>query len=295
MRCTGIPVSVGIAKTKTLAKMANRYAKKKFREEGVFCADTEIRTSEILRFTRVADVWGIGGQYDQLLQANRFYTAADFLNAPKDWVRREMAVVGLRTQMELQGTPCIKWEDEEKAKKNICTSRGFGKLITSKVEVKQALATFTASCAQKLRKQSSCARRLHVFVQTNVHRKQDEQYFHSITLDLAVATNSTTELLKYAMTALNIIYKPGYKYSKTGVIVLDLVPATQVQLGLFDEKSREREGMMMQAMDGLNKSFGKDVVRTATQGFNKKWKLRQEHLSPRYTTRFDQLMVVKAS
>jgi DNA polymerase V len=134
MRCTGIPVSVGIAKTKTLAKMANRFAKKKFREEGVFCADTEIRNSEILSFTQVADVWGIGGQYDQLLQANGFYTAADFLNAPKDWVRREMAVVGLRTQTELQGTPCIKWEDEAKAKRTSVHPGALESLLQAKLK-----------------------------------------------------------------------------------------------------------------------------------------------------------------
>jgi DNA polymerase V len=295
MRCTGIPVSIGIAKTKTLAKMANRYVKKTRPGEGVFCADEDWKVKDILLFTKVADIWGIGNQYANLLEKNGFYTAADFLNAPEDWVRKEMAVVGLRTQQELKGVPCLKWEEEAKAKKNICTSRGFGKLITSRREVQQAIATFTAACAQKLRKQNSCARKVHVFIQTNVHRKEDPQYFHSITLDLTVATNSTRELLKYAMTALNIIYQPGYNYAKTGVIVMDLIPSTQVQLALFDSENREKDKNMMKAIDHVNKTFGKDVVRTARQEFNKKWKLRQQHLSQLYTTRFDQLMIVKAS
>ena len=294
LRCTGIPVSVGIAKTKTLAKMANRYAKKTRPDEGIFCADEDWKIKDLLSFTKVADIWGIGGQYDKLLNKRGFHTAADFINAPEDWVRKEMAVVGLRTQKELKGIICIKWEEESKPKKNICTSRSFGKLITSKREVQQAIATFTSSCAQKLRKQNSCATKIHVFIQTNVHRKQDKQYFHSITLDLSVATNSTPELLKYAMTALNLIYLPGYNYAKTGVIVLDLVPATQIQLGLFDAQDREKDEKAMKAMDNINKTFGKDVVRMATQEFNKKWKLRQEHLSQCYTTRFDQLMIVKA-
>jgi DNA polymerase V len=295
LRCTGIPVSIGIAPTKTLAKMANRYAKKTRPDEGVFCADEPWKINDLLQCTPVADVWGIGKEHAQRLNQKGFFTAAHFVKAPEDWVRKEMAVVGLRTQKELKGTTCIKWEEQARAKKNICTSRGFGKLTTCKKEVQQAVATFTSSCAQKLRRQNSCATKIHVFVQTNVHRRQDEQYFHSIELDILSPTNSTKELLKYAMTALNIIYKPGYKYNKTGVMVLDLVPASQVQLSLFETAGREKDKKAMEAVDSVNNAFGSDVVRMARQEFNKKWKLRQQHLSPCYTTRFDQLMIVKAS
>ena len=294
MRCTGIPVTIGIAATKTLAKMANRYAKKSMPANGVFCADAEWKLNDLLGFTPVNEIWGIGEQHQKLLAKNGFMTAADFIRAPADWVRKEMAVVGLRTQTELKGITSIKWTDAAQPKKNICTSRGFGKLITSKREVQQAVATFTSSCAQKLRKQQSCARRIHVFIQTNIHRKQDDQYFHSITLDLSVATNSTRELLKYAMTALDIIYLPGYKYNKTGVMVLDLIPASQVQLGLFDQGRNEKEKATMKAIDAINQSYGNEVVRMATQEFNKKWKLKQDHLSERYTTRFEELMIVNA-
>lgn len=295
LRCTGIPVSIGIAPTKTLAKMANRYAKKTRPDEGVFCADEAWKTSDMLSFTKVGDVWGIGREHAKLLTTNGFLTAADFTKAPGDWVRRQLAVVGVRTQTELKGTVCLRWEEGAKAKQNICTSRGFGKLTTSKREVQQAVATFTSSCAQKLRRQNSCATRIQVFIQTNVHRRQDEQYFHSVTLDVLSPTNSTKELLKYAMTALNMIYRPGYKYNKTGVAVLDVVPATQLQLSFFAKDHREKDTAAMRAVDSVNKAYGKDVVRIARQEFNKKWKLRQEHLSPCYTTRFDQLMIVKAS
>ena len=293
MTCTGIPVTIGLAATKTLAKMANRYAKKTPGTGGVFYAEPA-KVKDLLNCTGVMDIWGIGEQHQKLLIRNGFHTAADFAAAPAEWVRKEMAVVGLRTQMELKGIVCFKWNDEVKSKKNICTSRGFGKLITSKREVQQAVATFTSSCAQKLRKQQSCARKIHVFIQTNIHRKQDEQYFHSMTIDLTVATNSTSELLKYAMKALDTIYLPGYKYNKTGVMVLDLIPETQVQLGLFDQAKREKEKLAMHAIDGLNRSFGNDVVRMATQEFNKKWKLRQKYLSGRCSTRFEELMIVKA-
>ena len=296
MRCTGIPVSIGMAPTKTLAKLANRYAKTKCPTEAVFCADEDRKIQAILDFTEVKDIWGVGEQYHKLLNKNGFHTAADFINAPEAWVRKEMAVVGLRTQQELKGIACIEWQDEAKGKKNICTSRGFGKLITTKREVQQAIATFTSSCAHKLRKQNSCAQRIHVFVQTNIHRKQDDQYFHSITLDVTVPTNSTRELLRYAMKALDIIYRPGFKYNKTGVMVMDLIPANQIQLGLFEnDTSRVKEKKTMSVMDGINQVYGHDVIRMAKQEFNTKWKLRQNHLSKCYTTRFKDLMKVKAN
>jgi DNA polymerase V len=292
-QCTGILISIGIAPTKTLAKLANRYAKKTRPVEGIFCADEDWKIKDILESTCVQDVWGIGKQYHKLLKKNGIVTAADFINAPEEWVRKEMSVVGLRTQKELKGIACMLWEEDGKAKKNICTSRGFGKLIVSKREVQQAVATFASSCAYKLRKQNSCARKIHVFIQTNIHRKEDDQYFHSITLELPVPSNSTKELLKSAMKALDIIYLPGYQYNKTGVMVLDVIPDEQIQLNLFEDNG-ENDKAVMKAIDGINKAFGTDVVRMATQEFNKKWKLRRRHLSPCYTTRFDQLMIVKA-
>lgn len=295
MRCTGIPVSIGLAPTKTLAKIANDQAKQQFRDKGLFILRDQASAGLLLKSVPVEAIWGIGAQHAARLKSAGFLSAADFLKCPEGWIRKEMGVVGLRTQMELRGTPCIKWELAIPDKKNICTSRSFGRLITTKREVQQALASFTASCAKKLRKQHSCATRLQAFIQTNIHRKQDEQYFHSITLDLPAPTNVTTELMKYAMTALDMIYQPGYHYHKTGITVMELVPAAHIQLGLFDKAGRQREQRAMKALDELNAHFGGDLVRVGTQEFNKKWKLRQEHLSKRYTTRFSDLAVVKAS
>ncbi|MFL5742096.1 MAG: Y-family DNA polymerase [Flavisolibacter sp.] len=295
MRCTGIPVTIGIAPTKTLAKMANRYAKKTRPQEGIFYADEAWKINDLLQCTPVEEVWGIGPQHASRLRKKGFHSAADFVRIPEAWVRKEMAVVGLRTQQELKGISCLKWEEQAPAKKNICTSRAFGKLISSKKEVQQAIATFTSSCAKKLRQEGSCARKLHVFIQTNVHRHEDPQYFHSITLDLSVPTNHTRELLKYAMTALNLIYQAGYRYSKTGVMVLDLIPQTSTQMALFDGDDREQHARVTRVIDEVNGSIGRDLVRFGVQDFNKKWKLRQQHLSPSYTTRFDELPIVKAS
>jgi DNA polymerase V len=292
LQCTGIPVTIGIAPTKTLAKMANDCAKKL--KETVLVADTNATIQKLLQATGVQEVWGIGEQHASRLRKKGFITAEDFVGAPEEWIRKEMAVVGLRTLKELKGVVCIPLKETVANKKNICTSHSFGKLIQNKREVEQAVATFAAACAQKLRKQNSCARRIHVFIQTNIHRPEDAQYFHSISLDMPAATNSSAELVKQAMRALNIIYLPGYNYYKTGVMVMDLVPANQVQLGLFDAGIRERDGKAMKAMDAVNGKFGTDIVRTATQDFNKKWKLRRQHLSKRYTTRFSELAIVKA-
>ncbi len=290
-RLTGIPVSVGIAATKTLAKMANRFAKKHCRDQGVFVADGP-ELVKMLGATPVGDVWGIGPRYARMLEQHDFKTAADLVKAPEEWVRREMSVVGQRLLNELRGIPCLPFQPAPAAKKNICTSRSFGKLITSKREIRQAVATFTSSCARKLREEGSVARKVHVFIQTNPHRRQDEQYFHSITLELEVASNSTGELLKYAMKALDLLYKPGYNYMKTGVMVLDLQPASEVQLGLFDQQDRAKETRVMETLDELNRCFGRDVVRFGTQEFNKKWKLKQEHLSRSFTTRLSQVATI---
>lgn len=294
MRCTRIPVSVGIGKTKTLAKMANRYAKKTRPEEGVFCADSEEKNQEMLVATEVGDIWGVGRQQELKLRTHNFLTAADFVRAPEAWILKEMTVVGLRTQKELKGTPCIKWEEATPARKAICTSKSFGHLVTDKRELQQAVATYTSACARKLRSEKSCAKKVHVFLQTNLHRKEDAQFFHSITMNIPVATNATHELMRFTTTALNLLYQPGYKFHKAGVIVMNLVPQAQVQLGLFDTENRERADSAMKALDDINNLYGGDTVRPAVQEFTREWKLRAAYLSPGYTTRFKELPIINA-
>ncbi|HEX6334692.1 MAG TPA: Y-family DNA polymerase [Flavisolibacter sp.] len=294
LQYTGIPVSVGIAPTKTLAKMANRCAKKAG-GTGIFCATSPGEISAMLSATAIGDVWGIGPEHRSFLQQHQVYTAADFAAAPPAWVRRHLHVVGERTQQELRGVRCIGCQEESPRKKNICTARSFGKLITGRREVQQAVATFAAACARKMRNEGTCARKLHVFIQTNPHRRQDAQYFHSVTRELPVATSNTSHLVKHAMTALEMIYRPGFNYHKTGVIAMDLVPETQVQLALFENAAVPKDRAVMLAVDSINEDFGAEVIRPGRQEFNKKWTLRQEHLSGRFTTRFDHLVKVKAS
>lgn len=286
---TGIPVSIGMAPSKTLAKMANRYVKKKMPHIGVHIAVEPSAVDAMLQCTDVADVWGIGPQYAIFLKKHGFHSAQQLAQAPEEWVRRNMSVVGQRTLNELKGIPCIKWEEKKQPRKNICTSRSFGKLVTTKKEVAQALAKFTAACGEKLRKDGSCARKLHVFIQTNPHRAEDPQYYQSITLQLPRPTNSSHELLHYATQALNTIYRQGYKYQKAGVLAMDLVPEATVQLALFDGRNTAREQQLMKVLDQLNRAFGREMIRYAAQGYEQTWALRQEHLSERFISRIDQI------
>ena len=288
----GIPVTVGIAPTKTLAKMANRFAKKKRKDLGVHWAANDELIRDMLEATEVGDIWGIGKQYALFLTKHGFKTALDLTSAPEEWVRKNMTVVVQRLFNELKGIPALEWEFETPAKKNICTSRSFGKLQVNKEDIKEALCNHAAACALKLRNQQTCCKYVHVFLQTNSHRIQDKQYFRSITVNLETPSNFTGEIIKYAVKGFDIIYKEGYNYLKVGVIVMDLVPETQMQQSFFDTTDRKKNKSAMQAMDKVNKSLGKETVRLSAQGFEKRYKLKAELLSPCYTTNIGQILKV---
>jgi DNA polymerase V len=288
----GIPVTVGIAPTKTLAKLANRFAKKYRKDLGVHWLVNSQLMQEALQATEVGDIWGVGPQYAKFLQKNGFRTAADLAAAPEEWVRKNMTVVGHRLLNELRGIPSIEWEFEPPAKKNICTARGFGQLITDKRELSEALANYAATVAEKLRAQGSCTARISVFVETNAFRRDDPQYHRSMVLQLPVATNNTTALVKHALKALDIIFKTGYNYHKTGITALDLIPEGQKQRSLFHSDERPKDGRIMAVVDGLNRLYGRGQVRLAAQGYGKKWHLKQGMLSKCYTTRLSDLPVI---
>lgn len=290
----GIPVSVGVAPSKTLAKMANRFAKKTKKEVGVHILDTKEKIREVLGFTEVSDIWGVGKQYTQLLQSQGFNTALDLSEAPEEWVRKEMSVVGQRLWNELHGIACIELEEEPPAKRNICIARSFGQLLNQKQDVAEALANYTAMAAQKLRKQNSCTSVLQVFLQTNVHRQQDKQYYRSITISLPVASNNTLELLHYATIGLGRIWREGYNFKKVGIMMLDLIPSDQIQYGIFDQVNRHQNDRLSKAMDAINQHWnGKEMVKFAIQGYGRIWKLRQEKLSQCYTTRLSDILTIK--
>ncbi len=290
---TGIPITVGIAPTKTLAKLANRYAKKKQHGPGVHWLANPELTRQALENTSIDDIWGIGKQYATLLSRRGIHTAADLLRAPEDWIRDKMSVVGLRLLKELKGTPCLEWEFEKKRRKNICTSRSFGTVSNQKDFMIEALTNHAAACAQKLRREKSCAGKINVFIKTNQFRNQDQQHEASITLQCEVPTSDTMEIIKYTLKGLDLIFQPGHNYQKCGVIVSDLVPEDMIQGSLVDTVDRARNKKLMATLDHVNAALGNESVRFAVQGFEKRYRLKAEYLSQRFTTNMNEVLHVK--
>ena len=290
---TGIPVSIGMAPSKTLAKIANRLSKKKFKEIGVYVIDSELKRIEALKATEVGDIWGVGGQHQKKLKLKGINSAYDFSMLPDEYVRKEMSVIGLRTLQELRGIPSIEWTIDTPPKKGICTSRSFGKLCKDFRVLSEAVANFAANCAAKLRQQKTCCKEIHLFIQTNTHRTELKQCYRSINLQLPVASNNSSVIIKTALFGLNIIYADGYYFMKAGVIVSHLTPETVLQGGLFAQADSKKSNLVMHTLDNINAKFGKDMVRLSCQGYQRDWKLKSEKLSGRFTTNFNEIPVIK--
>lgn len=288
---TGIPISVGIAPTKALAKVANRIAKKfPDRTKGVYLIDSEEKRIKALKWLPIEDVWGIGRQYAKRLKAQQVFTAYDFTQLSDAWAKKHMAIVGLRLKQDLQGIPTLDLE-EVQPKQTIATTRSFETNYTTYDQLAERVSTFAASCAEKLRKQKSCCSALMVFIHTNGHRADLPQYSRNIVVTLPYPTNSTIELSKFALQALKRIFKAGYPYKKAGVIVQDFTPENCTQTTLFESRD-ERHIPLMQTIDQLNARFGQQKIRLASQDPKRVWKMKQEKLSPRYTTDLNDIIVI---
>jgi len=289
---TGIPISLGISSTKTLAKVASKIVKKNKGKNYLILNDKK-HIENVLKEFDVSDIWGIGRQYTKLLKNNSINTAFDFINKNKSWVKKNLKVVGERTWLELHGISCIEIEKHIQNKKQICTSRSFGEMISDFELLSQAVATYAARCSYKLRKQDSLAVSFMVFIHTNHFRKDLSQYAKNIIVKLPVATNSSNILIKYSLAALKSIYLPNYKYKKAGVIITEITSSTNLQGNLFTEPPSKKLNQLMKSIDEINNRMGRDKVRIASQGYNRKWKLKQEKLSPCYSTRLDESIEIK--
>jgi len=287
---TGIPVSVGMAPTKTLAKVANFYAKKS--PDGVYLLLCPADIENALQQLPVAEVWGIGRQYEKLLYKNGVETALQLRQLPDGWIQQQLGIVGLRLVHELRGISCLPAQLFTPPKKGICTSRSFGHGVTEPAPLQEAVANFAVRCAEKLRRQQSCANLLTVFIHSNPFKPHLPQYSNSITLQLPAAAQHNADLIQQALWGLQKIYRPGFVYKKAGVYVSGIVPQSGVQGNLFGQKSRERQTQLSKAIDALNQRMGRDTVRYAIQGYERVWKLRQEQLSPRYTTCWNELLTI---
>ena len=290
---TGIPVSIGIAETKTLAKLANRYAKKHPETGGVLNLIGEPNIDSYLEQTDTADIWGIGRQYTKALWARGITNALEFAHANSKWVRKRLTVMGLRTQQELLGRPCISIDHAPRPKKSIVSSRSFGQVTSDKQHIKEAVAYFASIAAQKLRKQKSGASLLTVFLRTNPFRDAP-QYHNGALVQLPVPTDSTSELIKYAEQGVEQIFREGFEYHKVGVLLAGFVPIDRTQLQIFEPEDRARMAVVSETMDKINKDFGANTVFFAAAGTRRNWSMKREKKSPHYTTDWEDLPHVKA-
>ena len=291
---TGIPVSLGIAPTKTLSKVANKFTKKFPAYKGTCIIDSEEKRIKALQLTEISDVWGIGRRRARLLSKYNVKTAFDFTQLPVGWVRQKMTVTGEQLWKELNGISCIDMEFVPPAKKTICTSRAFGQTITDLEGLKESVSTYAAICAEKLRKQKSCALSLMVFIHTNNFREDLPQYLQNSVIEFPVATNSTIEIVKYALIALKRIYKKGYQFKKAGVTITEIIPDAAIQTNIFDNVDREKHARLISVVDQLNDGFKKNNLRLAVQEGSRRWRLKQGKLSPCYTTRISDVLHFKA-
>ena len=285
----GMPIGAGIAPTKSLAKIANRIAKKR---NGVFAIESENQRLWALANTPVEDIWGVGRRYAVLLKKHRVNTALDFTNLSTDWIRRHMTVQGHRLKEELLGKPCIDLETVMQPKKNIATTRAFGKKLSDIEQIKESVSSHATSCAAKLRRQKSVDRFVTVFIHTDPFSETQKYVSRSITVTLPEASNSDFVLAKASIAGLNKIFIPNLLYKKAGVIVSEIGPESAIQRNLFESYNTEKLNSVSKVTDFLNAKYGKSTVKLAVQGSSRDWKLKQEKLSPSYTTRWEDLMEV---
>lgn len=292
LKCTGIPISIGFAPTKALAKIANKIAKKfPDRTGSSYVIDSEEKRIKALKWTDIGDVWGIGGRYANKLRLRGVLNALQFTELPDEWVTNNMTVVGRRLKHDLQGKPTLDFEDI-KPKKNIATTRSFEGMYRDKKQLKERIATFAFTGAEKLRKQKSNCSLVTVFLMTNRFREDLPKYNPTLTVATNFATSSAMEINRFAQIALENIFKEGYDYKKAGVILSAITPATSLQLNMFIGENPKHQDLM-KAIDGINDKIGNTKVMLGGQDLGRKWKMKQERLSPSYTTRWGDLLKVK--
>ena len=290
---TGIPVGVGIARTKSLAKIANKFAKKMPEHHDVYVVDTEEKRKYLLSSLKVKDIWGIGKKHAEKLQRNNIQTALEFADMPMAWVRKEMTVIGERLWRELNNEPCLDLIELPEVKQGIGTAKSFGKKLTDYSLIEEACSYYVAEVADLLRQQNSSASQIEISIQTNYRNENEQQYQNKILITLDSPSNSTVKLTKEALKGLKQIYKTGYRYKKVGVNLLKLVPDNEIQTSLFEIKSKSESKEITDVIDALNNKFGKNKVKIATVGNREKeWALIKEHRSPRFTTQWNELLTI---
>ena len=290
---TGIPVSVGIGPTKTLAKAASKLAKSDPRHEGIFSVADPAARDVALERLAVKDIWGVGPRYARMLAREGIVTARALRDADLAWVRQKMTIGGMRTVLELRGQRCFRAEMEPPPSQQIVRSRSFGRAVESLEDLEQAVAMHASRAAEKLRGQHLAAGLASVFIATNRFKSDSPQYGNSVTVKLAIPTDATNTLIACTLRGLRRIYRPGYAYKKAGVMLMDLTSATDAPQSLFAELQSPQSSSLDPTLDAVNRRFGPNTLRYAAVGLDHPWAMRRQFCSPRYTTCWNELPAVK--
>lgn len=294
---TGIPVSIGIASTKTLAKLANHVAKKRGQYAGVcdFGQFPQHALNALLGSIEVSEVWGVGQSITKRLETMGIQSVQDLRSANSRWIRQQFSVTLERTVAELNGMSCIELEEHAPNRKEIISSRSFGKPVDSLQELSEAVSSYTTRAAEKLRSQGSVAGSIGVFLLTNPFKPDEPQYQKSLVVPLVTPTDDTRHLAQAAITGLTRIYKAGFKYKKAGIILMALDQKGGGSRSLFEDPTAEAKSTrLMKALDGINARMGKDTLKLASNGIEKPWKMKRLLKSPNYTTAWDEIPEVRA-
>ncbi|AOW08971.1 Y-family DNA polymerase [Flavobacterium gilvum] len=292
----GIPTCIGFAETKALSKVANKIAKKfQDRTKGVYVIDSEEKRIKALKWTKIEDVWGIGYRTIKKVKLRKINTAFDFIQPQHEaWIKKEMGIVGLRLKYELEGKSVLDLEPITEQKKSISITRSFPKQIADFDLLRERITTFAAVCAEKLRKQHSCCHTIIVMLTVDKHSVKTSQYYFNMAMTLPYSSNSTLTICNVAVEMLKKLHKgnEGIKFKKAGVIVTELIDENRKQFQLFEEENPKHLALM-KVMDRLNHKIGDTKIKLASQNLSLTWNMNQNHLSPRYTTNFKDILKIQ--
>ena len=293
LKWTGIPTSIGIATTKTLSKIANHIAKKE--ESGVINLINSKKIDEMLKQIKINDVWGVGKKLTKFYIKNRINTAYDLKNISNSWIKKNTNVLGSRTAMELQGIPCISLDAHEEKRQNCCVSRSFGRKVTKLEELKESITSHCLNAAEKIRNDNQTAKKITIFIRTSPFQKDSNYYANAKNIDLPIRTNDSIELIKQSLIALKCIYKKGYRYQKTGIILSGLKDITIYKENLFSTiRCEEKRAKLMRAIDHTNFKYGRNALSVVQAGLKKRWNIKREHSSKIDTACFKLLPTARA-
>ena len=282
---TGIPVSVGIAPSKTLTKVANKIGKKN--GTGIMVLDTPEKIDKALENYPIQDIWGIGYARASMLIKMGITTAKQLRDLPDHWVRKKMTITGLRMVHELRGFPCIQMEYQPKSKKQLICSRSFGYFITELQDILEAMTFYATRASERLRNEKETASAVMVYFETS--RFSGPQYFPSTVIELPRSTNYTPDITRAVLTATKKIFKKGFKYRKGGIMLMGLEPIKGRQYNLLSPRNEDREERLMTTLDNINHKYGSNTVFYAATGIKQEWQMMRQMKSPNYTTRWDEL------